>query len=64
MGSEVDFAISHNASGLNYCGLLDPSWQRIAGNLRGSSGFTPGHVREISERAGRRGPIRLLAERC
>ncbi|MBA2936530.1 HAMP domain-containing histidine kinase [Sphingomonas sp. CGMCC 1.13654] len=63
LGSEVNFAISHNASGLNYYGLLDPRGRRIAGNLRGSSGFTPGHAREIPERAGRHGPIRLLAER-
>jgi signal transduction histidine kinase len=60
---EVNLAMSHNASELNYYGLLDPKDQRIAGNLRGSSGFTPGRAREISERPGRHGPIRLLAER-
>ncbi|PXA84852.1 histidine kinase [Nostoc sp. 3335mG] len=63
LGREVEFAISHNASGLNFYGLLDPRGQRIAGNLRGSSGFTPGRAREIPERPGRHGPIRLLAER-
>jgi len=61
--AEIDFAIVHNTSGLNYYGLLDPRGERIAGNLLGSSGFTPGRAREIAGRPGRHGPIRLLAER-
>ncbi len=60
---EVNLAMARNTSELTYYGLLDPKGQQIAGNLRGSSGFTPGHMREIPERQGHHGPIRLLAER-
>jgi signal transduction histidine kinase len=60
---EVRLAIIRNVSGLTYYGLLDPGGRPIAGNLRGASGFTPGHAREVPARPGRRGPIRLLAER-
>jgi len=56
-------AIRHSVSGLNYYGLLDPEGRPLEGNLKGSSGFVPGHVREIAARPGRHGPVRLLAVR-
>ncbi|NIJ33320.1 sensor histidine kinase [Sphingomonas oligoaromativorans] len=59
----IRVAIRRSVSGLNYYGLLDREGRPLAGNLRGSSGFVPGHVREIAGRSGRHGPVRLLAVR-
>src|SRR5690349_4951278 len=59
--TRIGSAITRNASGLNYYGLLDAQGRPVAGNLRGSFGFAPGHIREIPERPGRHGPIRMLA---
>jgi len=61
--TEVRLAIVRSASGLNYYGLLDPKGRHVAGNLRGSRGFSLSRTREIPENPGRHGPIRLLAER-
>jgi signal transduction histidine kinase len=61
--TEVRLAIVRSASGLNYYGLLDSKGRHVAGNLRGSHGFSLSRTREIPESPGRHGPIRLLAER-
>jgi signal transduction histidine kinase len=61
--AEVRQAMGGNASGLDYYGLLAADGTKLAGNLRGSAGFTPGKPREISASPGRHGPIRLLGTR-
>lgn len=62
--AEIRMAIARSMSGLNYYGLLGADGRPIAGNLRGSSGFTLGHTREIAARPGRHGPIRMLGIRA